>query len=168
MKRCFYILLLAGYLLAGCGTFASAAPNQPPNLPFTLVTAAPNASPTPTPFQPIPLSPTATLLPSPTFDPSTATPTVPLPTETPLPTIDPNILMNTLVAKRYIRRRRSRDDRRQQLCSLTASGRRLIDALIPHVKATQAGVVAGLSQDEALRNAPASAHGMFIVPKIVE
>jgi polyisoprenyl-teichoic acid--peptidoglycan teichoic acid transferase len=97
MKRCFHILLLAGYLLAGCGTFASAAPNQPPDLPFILVTAAPNASPTPTPFQPIPLSPTATLQPSPTFDPSTPTPTVPLPTETPPPTIDPNILINTLV-----------------------------------------------------------------------
>ncbi|HEY3473624.1 MAG TPA: LCP family protein, partial [Anaerolineales bacterium] len=65
--------------------------------PFALVTAAPNASPTPTPFQPIPLSPTATIPPSPTLDPFTPTPTVPPPTETPLPTIDPNILVNTLV-----------------------------------------------------------------------
>src|SRR5215210_4337118 len=97
MKRCFHIILLAGVLLAGCGTFASAAANQPPGLPFVLVTAAPNASPTPTPFQPIPLSPTSTALPSPTIDPFTPTPTVPPPTETPLPTIDPNILINTLV-----------------------------------------------------------------------
>jgi len=97
MKRCFHIILLAGYLLSGCGTFASAAANQQPALPFALVTAAPNASPTPTPFQPIPLSPTSTLESTPTVDPSTPTPTVPPPTETPVPTIDPNILINTLV-----------------------------------------------------------------------
>src|SRR5215207_2680676 len=97
MKRCLHILLLAGYLLTGCGTFASAAANQQAVLPFTLVTAAPNASPTPTPFHPTPLSPTATPEASPTVDPSTATPTVPPPTETPIPTIDPNILINTLV-----------------------------------------------------------------------
>jgi polyisoprenyl-teichoic acid--peptidoglycan teichoic acid transferase len=97
MKRCFHVLLLAGYLLAGCGAFASASTNQPPDLPFTLVTAAPNASPTPTPFQPIPLSPTPTSQASPTIDPSTPTPTIPPPTETPVPTIDPNILINTLV-----------------------------------------------------------------------
>jgi polyisoprenyl-teichoic acid--peptidoglycan teichoic acid transferase len=90
-------MLAAGVFLASCGTFASAAANQQQALPFTLVTAAPNASPTPTPFQPIPLSPTSTLVASPTFDPSTATPTVPPPTETPIPTIDPNILINTLV-----------------------------------------------------------------------
>src|SRR5918993_2381190 len=97
MKRCLYILFLAGYLLTGCGTFASAAENQQASLPFALVTAAPNASPTPTPFQPIPLLPTMTLEPSPTVDPSTPTPTVPPPTETPVPTIDPNLLINTLV-----------------------------------------------------------------------
>ena len=97
MKRCLYILFLAGYLLTGCGTFASAAENQQASLPFALVTAAPNASPTPTPFQPIPLLPTMTLEPSPTVDPSTPTPTVPPPTETPVPTIDPNLLINSLV-----------------------------------------------------------------------
>jgi polyisoprenyl-teichoic acid--peptidoglycan teichoic acid transferase len=96
MKRCLHILLLAGYLLAGCGSFAPSR-NAQASLPFTLVTAAPNASPTPTPFQPMPLVPTSTLVSSPTVDPSTATPTVPPPTETPLPTIDPNILINTLV-----------------------------------------------------------------------
>jgi LCP family protein required for cell wall assembly len=97
MKRCILLVLLASVLLAGCGSFASAASNQPPALPFTLVTAAPDASPTPTPFQPIPLSPTPTVPPSPTPDPFTATPTVPPPTETPLPTIEPSILINTLV-----------------------------------------------------------------------
>ena len=97
MKRCIYILLLAGMLLSGCGSFASAAANRQPELPFVLVTAAPNASPTPTPFQPLPLSPTPTFVASPTIDPSTATPTVPPPTETPVPTIDPDILINTLV-----------------------------------------------------------------------
>lgn len=97
MKRCFHILLLAAVVLAGCGSLASAAANEQPALPFTLVTAAPNASPTSTPFQPIQPSATATLLPSPTLDPFTPTASVPPPTETPLPTIDPNILINTLV-----------------------------------------------------------------------
>ena len=60
-------------------------------------------------------------------------------------------LMNTLAAKRYIRRRRSRDDGRQQLCSLTATGTRLIDAVLPGVKATQERIVAGLTRDEALQ-----------------
>ena len=97
MRRFLYVTLLAGVLLAGCGAFASASTNQQPELPFILVTAAPNASPTPTPFQPLPLSPTPTLAASPTIDPSTATPTIPPPTDTPVPTIDPNILVNTLV-----------------------------------------------------------------------
>src|SRR5687768_5177658 len=96
MKRCLHILVLAGYLLAGCGAFAPSS-NVQAALPFTLVTAAPNASPTPTPFQPLPLSPTATFQASPTVDPSTPTPTIPPPTETLVPTIDPNILINTLV-----------------------------------------------------------------------
>ena len=90
-------MLLAGFFLGGCGIFAPRPTSAQAALPFTLVTAAPNPSPTPTFFQPIPLSPTATLPPSPTPDPFTATPTVPPPTETPLPTIDPNILVNTLV-----------------------------------------------------------------------
>ncbi|HEY3473938.1 MAG TPA: LCP family protein, partial [Anaerolineales bacterium] len=97
MKRFLNIMLLAGFLLGGCGVFAPRPPSAQAALPFALVTAAPNASPTPTPFQPIPLSPTATIPPSPTPDPFTPTPTVPPPTETPLPTIDPNILVNTLV-----------------------------------------------------------------------
>jgi polyisoprenyl-teichoic acid--peptidoglycan teichoic acid transferase len=97
MRRILHITILAGVLLAGCGAFASAATDPPPGLPFTLVTAAPNASPTPTPFQPIPLTPTVTPESSPTIDPSTPTATIPPPTETPIPTIDPNILINTLV-----------------------------------------------------------------------
>ncbi|HET9913174.1 MAG TPA: LCP family protein [Anaerolineales bacterium] len=65
------------------------------DLPFTLVTAAPNASPTPTPFQPIPWTPTGTL--PPTVDTVTPAATLPPPTETPIPTIDPNMLINTVV-----------------------------------------------------------------------
>src|SRR5919109_4750915 len=95
MRRVVYITILVGTLLAGCGAFASAASNQSANLPFILVTAAPNASPTSTPFQPIPWTPTVTAgIP---VDTATPTITVPPPTETPVPTIDPNILINTLV-----------------------------------------------------------------------
>src|ERR671925_377800 len=95
MRRVVYITILVGTLLAGCGAFASAASNQSANLPFILVTAAPNASPTSTPFQPIPWTPTVTAgIP---VDTATPTPTIPPPTETPLPTIDPNVLINTLV-----------------------------------------------------------------------
>ena len=95
MRRIFHITLLAGYLLAGCGAFASTASNAQQALPFVLVTAAPNASPTPTAFQPMPWTPTGTL--GPVVDTATPTVTVPPPTETPLPTIDPSILANTLV-----------------------------------------------------------------------
>ncbi len=91
MKKIFYFTLLAGLLLAGCGTGAQAASD----LPFALVTAAPNASPTPTPFQPIPWTPTGTLPPIVDTVPPAAT--LPAPTETPIPTIDPNMLINTVV-----------------------------------------------------------------------
>ena len=90
-------MLLAGYFLAGCGALAPKPTSAQAALPFVLVTAAPNASPTPTPFQPVPLTPTSTLDAPPTVDPSTPTATVPPPTETAVPTIDPNILINTLV-----------------------------------------------------------------------
>jgi LCP family protein required for cell wall assembly len=93
MRKFIHITLLAGFLLAGCGTFAP-TPAQPA-LPFKLVTAAPNASPTATAFQPIPWTPTGTV--GPIIDTPTPSATVPPPTETPLPTIDPNILANTLV-----------------------------------------------------------------------
>jgi LCP family protein required for cell wall assembly len=93
MRKSIHITLLAGFLLAGCGAFAL-TPAQPA-LPFKLVTAAPNASPTATAFQPIPWTPTGTV--GPIVDTPTPSATVPPPTETPLPTIDPNILANTLV-----------------------------------------------------------------------
>jgi DNA-binding MarR family transcriptional regulator len=57
-------------------------------------------------------------------------------------------LMNTLVAKRYIRRRRSRQDQRQQLCSLTDEGIRLIDKVLPHVRASQARIVGPFDQND--------------------
>jgi DNA-binding MarR family transcriptional regulator len=60
-------------------------------------------------------------------------------------------LINTLQAKKYLRRRQSREDRRQQLCSLTPAGRSVIDGLIPHVKATQEAVLAGLTRGEAVQ-----------------
>ncbi|HEX9332008.1 MAG TPA: hypothetical protein VF896_08985, partial [Anaerolineales bacterium] len=94
MRKFLHIILLAGYLLAGCG--ASALTNGQPTLPFVLVTSAPNASPTPTPFQPIPWTPTGTLQSQPVIDTPIPTATLPAPTQTQLPTIDPNILINTV------------------------------------------------------------------------
>jgi polyisoprenyl-teichoic acid--peptidoglycan teichoic acid transferase len=100
MKFIRQVLLTAFFastlLAAGCGT----APPTQSSLPFALVTIPPNASPTPTPFQPIPWTPTNSsslfALSQPTFDPGT--PTVPpsAPTETPFPTVDPNFLINTV------------------------------------------------------------------------
>ena len=96
MKRTFHVILLAGLLLAGCGSLAP-APAQS-SLPFVLVTAAPNATPTLTPFQPVPWTPTGTLPPTPTIDPAANTATSAAETATALPTIDPNMLQNTVVA----------------------------------------------------------------------
>ncbi|HZM25392.1 MAG TPA: LCP family protein, partial [Anaerolineales bacterium] len=100
MKAGFWIVVIASLTLVGCGTTASA--NAQPPLPFALVTVAPNASATPTPFQPLFSTPTA----SPPTEASiqsqivseTATQTVtPLPpTQTEIPTIDPNMLINTV------------------------------------------------------------------------
>jgi len=95
MRKFFHITLLAGLLLAGCAVLAP-TPTQPV-LPFALVTAAPNASPTPTPFQPLPWTPTGTLQAQPIIDTATPTATLPAPTQTELPTIDPNMLLNTVV-----------------------------------------------------------------------
>jgi polyisoprenyl-teichoic acid--peptidoglycan teichoic acid transferase len=98
MKRLFQITLLAGFLLAGCSALALAPSGvQPAALPFTLVTTAPNASPTPTPFQPIPWTPTGTLVSQPLGDTATPTSTLPAATQTEIPTIDPNLLVNTAV-----------------------------------------------------------------------
>src|SRR5215212_5127381 len=93
MRKMIHLIFLAGLLLAGCGVLAP-APTQLA-LPFILVTAAPNASPTPTPFQPLGWTPTGTL--PPVVDTLSPTVTLPVPTETPVPTIDPNILINTVV-----------------------------------------------------------------------
>ena len=99
MKRLFHIILLAGFLLAGCSALALAPSSvqSAPVLPFTLVTAAPNASPTPTPFQPIPATPTGTLVSQSAIDTVLPTVTLPPPTQTEIPTIDPNLLVNTAV-----------------------------------------------------------------------
>ena len=83
-------IILAALLLSGCGT------NAPASQPFALVTVAPNASPTPTPFQPIPWTPTGTLPPTPTLDPVLPTATPPPATATLPPTADPNFLINTV------------------------------------------------------------------------
>ncbi len=58
MKSFFYYVpvLILSIFLSACG--ASQASQQPP-LPFILITSAPNASPTPTPFQPLLYTPTA-------------------------------------------------------------------------------------------------------------
>jgi len=92
MKSFWQITLLAALLLAGCGTPASA--QQAPA--FALVTVAPNASPTPTPFQPIPGTQTASLLSQPKADSATPTSTPPAQTPTGLPTIDSNFLIHTV------------------------------------------------------------------------
>lgn len=86
------IVLSAG--LAGCGISAPAQPSRA----FALVTMAPNASPTPTPFQPILWTPTPSLLSQPLLDLalSTATPPAPAVAQTAIPTIDPNFLINTV------------------------------------------------------------------------
>jgi LCP family protein required for cell wall assembly len=100
MKSLSYVSLLASLILAGCGSAASA--NVQPTLPFVLVTMAPNASPTPTPFQPIPSTLTSSL---PTQDALQSTPlsdsvtqiaTLPASTQTEVPTIDSNMLINTV------------------------------------------------------------------------
>jgi LCP family protein required for cell wall assembly len=85
-------MIIAALLLAGCGTAAPA----PASLPFALVTAAPNASPTPTPFQPIPWTQTASPLSQPVADSTTQTSTPPAPTQTGVPSADPNFLINTV------------------------------------------------------------------------
>jgi polyisoprenyl-teichoic acid--peptidoglycan teichoic acid transferase len=101
MKRFLYVGLLASLILAGCGSAASA--NAQPTLPFVLVTVAPNASPTPTPFQPISSTLTSSSLPTqnalqstPLADSVTQTATLPASTQTEVPTIDANILINTV------------------------------------------------------------------------
>lgn len=59
-------------------------------------------------------------------------------------------LMSTLEAKRLVRRSQSAGDRRQQLCSLTPQGRRLVEAAIPDFTAAQQGMVDDLHKTEVL------------------
>lgn len=95
-----YIFILF-LLLAACGT----APAAQQRLPFVLITAAPNASPTPTPFQPpqvVEASPTSLYyIEVPTLEPffPTTTPS-PTPTEPaqPSPTVDLSSLFPTAAA----------------------------------------------------------------------
>ena len=60
-------------------------------------------------------------------------------------------LMITLEAKGYISRSQSAGDRRQQLCSLTAAGAKVVDAAIPRVAAAQERLLRDLSRPEALQ-----------------
>lgn len=92
MKRLFHAFLLASILLVGCGTLAPAQAS----LPFILVTAPPNATVTPTPFQPIPWTQTGSAAPTLTMDPNLLTSTSAVPTQTDVPTVDANMLINTI------------------------------------------------------------------------
>lgn len=100
MKPIWRITIIAALLLAGCG---GNAPAQPQASSFLLVTSAPNASPTPTPFQPIPWTPTVpfvsaqeTLLAQLGADSSSLTTTPLAPGQTEVPTADPFFLINTV------------------------------------------------------------------------
>lgn len=79
----FTLTILLACLVSACGTSASASmPEQAP-LPFILITSAPNATPTSTPFQPSLVTPTLPSLYS--LDTNSA-PQLILSTETPSPT----------------------------------------------------------------------------------
>jgi len=103
MKKVFHVILLASLIatgLAGCGL--NALPAGQPTLPFAFMTVAPNASPTPTPFQPIPWTQITAPLSQPVTDSSTPTSTPPAPAQTQEPTIDPNLLINTVAPQPMI------------------------------------------------------------------
>jgi LCP family protein required for cell wall assembly len=93
MKPIWRLSIVAALLLAGCAPSAPVVSQAPT---FLLVTSAPNPSPTPTPFQPIPWTPTGTLLAPPVADSASPAAPPPLPTQTEVPTIDPNFLINTV------------------------------------------------------------------------
>lgn len=100
MKPIWRITIIAAFLLAGCG---SGAPAQPQASSFLMVTSAPNASPTPTPFQPVPWTPTVpfvyaqeTLLARLGADPSSPTATPLAPNQTEVPAADPFFLIHTV------------------------------------------------------------------------
>ena len=93
MKHVWKITVITALLLAGCG---SNAPVASSSLPFAMVTSAPNASPTPTPFQPVPWTPTGLPLSPLVIDSSSPTSAPSAPTPTNVPTVDPNFLINTV------------------------------------------------------------------------
>jgi len=85
-------LLITAIYIAGCGTTAPAQTTYP----FAIVTSAPNATASPTPFQPISWTDTSSPLSQPLIGSSTQTATPPQPTLTPTSTLDPNFLVNTV------------------------------------------------------------------------
>lgn len=93
--RYFLVAILAAILVA-CGTQAAV---QDSSAPFILITSAPNASPTATPFQPLQTTPTQALL---FFFSSALSQQGTLPTETPSPTptqplqVSPTVDLNQL------------------------------------------------------------------------
>ena len=60
-------------------------------------------------------------------------------------------LMTALVAKKLVRRKQSRTDRRQQLCFLTEKGVRLIDELLPRIRASHAQIVKRVPDDSIVQ-----------------
>ena len=58
-------------------------------------------------------------------------------------------LVSTLDAKGYVRRSQSKGDRRQQLCALTAAGRRLVKSAIPPFSTAQQRLIADLNRAES-------------------
>ncbi|MGA9397481.1 MAG: metallophosphoesterase [Anaerolineaceae bacterium] len=97
--RLFILSLLLGLVLLSCRMPLDLGQSvvQDPIVPVHLVTMAPNASPTYTPFQPVPNTPTITPSPTPTQTPTptlTPTPTITMtPTVTDTPEPQPDILV---------------------------------------------------------------------------
>ena len=60
-------------------------------------------------------------------------------------------LVTTLEAKGLLRRTQSTGDRRQQLCSLTPAGRRIVDASVPPFADSQRQLIGDLNKSEALQ-----------------
>jgi DNA-binding MarR family transcriptional regulator len=60
-------------------------------------------------------------------------------------------LVSTLEAKGYVRRSQSKGDRRQQLCSLTAAGRRIVKVAIPPFSAAQQRLIVDFGRSDALQ-----------------